>query len=405
MSINPAPGPPFPVGFGGAGRGRCPRRAGCGTLRCVRDGDVAEGTLALHRAFPALAAALPRLVFTRLPTPVDRLPLAGSGTPPIYVKRDDVSGPLYGGNKPRKLEFVIGRALARGARTLVTTGGLGTNHGLAMTILGRSVGLSSVLVLVDQPATPEVRETLRLQCAFGARQVAARNVAGAVALTLRELAAAWARGERPALVPTGGSSAVGDVGFVSAGLELAEQVRAGQLPAPGTIYLPIGSGGSVAGLVLGLRLAGLATRVAGVLVTDILPPSPARLLFAARATLRLLRRADPSVPAVLLTRADFPVLGDQLGPGYGAPTPAARDALAAAADAGLRLDTTYSAKALAALRARAAEGATGAEPILFWDTYNGVDVAASAPPAHESDLPAGIRRAILRSAPDTREAG
>jgi D-cysteine desulfhydrase len=360
---------------------------------------VADADLPLYRAFPALERALPRHAFVRVPTPIEPMALDGRTDGLLYVKRDDRSCSLYGGNKPRKLEFLLGRALVRGTQTLVTTGGLGTNHGLAMTILGRAVGIRSVLVLVDQPMTPSVRETLRLQLAYGATQIAARNVAGAALAVLRVLAASAARGERPQLIPTGGSSALGDVGFVSAGLELAEQVRAGVCPEPTMIFVPVGSGGSMVGLVLGLRLAGLRSSVQGVLVTDILPPSPRRLARAARGTLRLLRRADPSVPELRLRPEDFPLSRDQLGSGYGAPTPASNEAVAAAAALGLRLDTTYTGKALATLRARAAHGALGAGPVLFWDTYNAVDVAAAAPRAVvEADLPAGIRRALARGA-------
>lgn len=359
---------------------------------------MTDADLALLRAFPALARTLPRIPFVRAPTPVEPLAIDGIAPGTLFVKRDDRCCPLYGGNKPRKLEFLLGRARARGCRTLVTTGGLGTNHGLAMTILARSIGLSSILVLIDQPVTPGVRETLRLHCAYGARQIAARNVSGVALQLLRVLATSALGGERPMLVPTGGSSALGDVGFVSAGFELAAQVRGGECPEPETIYVAVGTGGSAAGLALGLRLAGLRSRVQGVLVSDILPPSPARLARAAHATLRLLRRADSSIPETRLSASDFPLARDQLGAGYGAPTEASRDAVAAAASAGLRLETTYTGKTLACIRAQAARGTLGKGPVLFWDTYNAIDVAASAPRAvTEDDLPAGIQRALVRA--------
>ena len=95
------------------------------------------------------------------PTPVEVFPLDGVPAGGLYVKRDDRSGTSYGGNKPRKLEFIIGAALARGARRLVTSGGLGTNHGLATTILGNEAGLATTLVLVPQPVTDAVRRSLR----------------------------------------------------------------------------------------------------------------------------------------------------------------------------------------------------------------------------------------------------
>ena len=99
---------------------------------------------------------------------MEPLRIAGIGGAQLLVKRDDGSCTSYGGNKPRKLEFVIGSCLERGIRRLVTTGGLGTNHGLATTILGREAGLSTTLVLVDQPLTEKVRESLLFFAAYGA---------------------------------------------------------------------------------------------------------------------------------------------------------------------------------------------------------------------------------------------
>jgi D-cysteine desulfhydrase len=351
----------------------------------------------VHR-YPALAGRLPLRRYVQGPTAVEPLALDGLEAAGGWVKRDDRSCPLYGGNKPRKLELVIGRALALGSRRLVTTGGLGTNHGLATTILGRAAGLATTLVLVDQPVTPKVRESLLLMRAHGAEIVHGRGVAGAAVGVVATLARAGLRGERPYLVATGGSSALGTLGFVGAALELAEQVGAGACPEPAELYVAAGSGGTFAGLVLGLRLAGLRTRAVGVLVTDLLPPSPGRLARLARASLRRLRRLDRTVPEVVLGAADFPLAARQLGPGYGASTPAAEAALAAAARAGLALETTYTAKCLAEIRERAREGALRT-PWLFWNTYNGVDVAARAPRrASVAELPASIQ-ALLAGCP------
>jgi D-cysteine desulfhydrase len=313
--------------------------------------------------------------------------------PALWVKRDDRSSPLYGGNKPRKLEFLLGEAEARRARRVLTTGGIGTHHGLATTIFARECGIATTLVLVDQPVTSEVRESLRLFSCFGAEVVDARTVAGVVRKGARVLARSWLRGERPYLVATGGTSATGNLGFVSAALELAEQVREGALPEPLAVFLPVGSGGSAAGVALGLRLAGLATRVVGVLATDILPPSPARLARLARASLRRLRRADPGLPALRFEAGDFEVPRRQLGAGYGASTPEAEAALAVAEAAGLRLELTYSAKCLAEILARGRRGELPRGPVLFWHTFNGVDVKASAPrPFRPEGLPPRLRR-------------
>ena len=133
---------------------------------------------ALFRRFPALAGRIPHRPFLPAATSVARVDLPGGLA--LFVKRDDRSCPLHGGNKPRKLEFLIGEALARRTRRIVTSGGIGTNHGLATTILGRSAGLATTLVLVDQPVTEQVRRALRLFACYGAEVIHARSVPGAI---------------------------------------------------------------------------------------------------------------------------------------------------------------------------------------------------------------------------------
>jgi len=356
---------------------------------------VGSSQTALLREFPPLRERLPRAPFLTGPTPVEPWALGGAPPGALFVKRDDRSCPDYGGNKPRKLEFILGAARARGARRLVTTGGLGTHHGLATTILGRTLGMATTVVMVDQPVTSAVRRNLLAMAAYDAELVRGGNVAGTALHGLRVLARSAARRERPFLVSTGGSSPRGSAGFVSAGLELGLQVREGACPEPARVYVPVGTGGTLAGLVLGLRLAGLASRVVGVLVTDILPPSARGLARAANATLRRLRRADPSIPALAVRPGDFDLVRSRVGPGYGAPTPEAEAAVAAAAASGLALETTYTGKCLAEILARLAD-ATPDAPWLFWNTYNAVDVAARAPRALDpAALPPDLRRRVF----------
>jgi D-cysteine desulfhydrase len=350
-----------------------------------------SGDLALGRRFPRLGAALLRVPLTTLPTPVHRLDgLSRLHGLDLWVKRDDVSGAAYGGNKPRKLEFVLATALRRGRRTVMTFGGIGTHHGLATVIAARTVGLRTILVLLPQPVTPHVRRCLQLDYAYGAELHLAKTVVGVAATAVTLLVRGTLRGEQPAIVPVGGTSVTGAIGYVNAGLELAEQVAAGEMPEPSAIFVPLGSGGTVAGLAAGLALAGLRARVVGVLVTDLLPPSPARLHRLARATLRRLRRLDPAVPDVVVERPE--VQTQWVGAGYGAPTAAGVAAgTAAARHDGLTLESTYTEKCLAALLAQ--EGAAAERgPMLFWNTFSSVDPAAGIRALPEPDaLPAAFR--------------
>jgi len=353
---------------------------------------------ALFRAFPALATQLPHRSFLPEITPITAL--SGPGLPSgLFVKRDEKSTPRYGGNKPRKLEFVIGAACARGVGRLLTTGGLGTNHGLATTMLAREAGLATTLILVDQPVTAEVRESLRLFSAWGAEVIDGRSVAGAVLRGSAALVRSRLRGERPILIPAGGSNPTGVLGAVSLALEVGEQVRAGVLPEPANLYVAVGTGGSLAGLVLGLRLAGLATHPIGILVNDILPPTPRSLARLARRTLSLLRSADVTVPEIAIDPDDFSLVTRQLGPGYGSPTRAGRDASVLATGGGLRLDPTYTAKGFAEILTRAREGAL-TTPALFWNTFNSANPWAEAPgPADPAALPPRLRALAFETAP------
>lgn len=340
---------------------------------------------AIDRRFPALGARLPRLRFTRLPTRVHRLEHLATavGGADLWIKRDDSSALLYGGNKPRKLEFILAEARRRGCDTVLTTGGTGTHHGLATAIFARHVGLRTILVLLDQPLTDHVRHALLLHHAAGAEMHYARGVASVAARAARICAVESLRGHLPYVISTGGSSPLGTVGYVDAALELAEQVRAGELPEPEWIYVASGSGGTVAGLLLGLKLAGLRSRVAAVSVTDILPPSPTKAAFLARRCLRLLRRYDPSVPDLSVDAGAMRFIEGYVGAKYGAPTEAAEQAAALTQSTeGIELETTYTAKCLAALLDDLRRTDAPRGPVLFLNTFSSVD-----PTAHLGPLP------------------
>lgn len=336
--------------------------------------------LAIARRFPGALADVPRVRLTDLPTPVERMESLEreTGLEDLWVKRDDRSGSLYGGNKPRKLEFVLGEAVAEGKGSVLTTGGIGTHHGLATAVCARSLGLRAILVLLRQPVTEHVRRCLLLDQAAGAELYYGSSVARLTVVALRVCAREALHGELPYIVPTGGTSAAGTLGYVNAAFELAEQVARGEMPEPEWIFVPLGTGGTVAGLVVGARLAGLRSRVAGVLVTDILPPSAARLSRLANRTVQLLEKHLPRAGETRFRAEDFTIIRDHVGPGYGAATPAARSASdLMRRTENIQLETTYTAKCLAALLDRRSSG-----PTLFWNTYSSID-----PAVHLGGLP------------------
>ncbi len=325
-------------------------------------------TRSLFTRFPALVGRSPWTPLCSLPTPVVRAEKLerelGSG--PLWCKRDERSAALYGGNKPRKLEWVFGDALARGRRRVLTTGAYGTNHGLATALYARELGLTCELVLVPQPVTDGVRARLLELAAAGAELHHARNSAHAALAVMARLA----RHPRTVYLPTGGSNPRGALGFIDAGLELAAQVRAGELPEPARVYVALGSGGSAAGLAAGLALGGLRTQVVAVLVTYRIP-LPARMATRlARRSLELLARAGADVdPRGVDVAGRLEIERRFVGRGYGHPTPEAERAVELAAGLeGLVLERVYTGKALAALGLRERGGR---EPVVFWNSYAG----------------------------------
>jgi 1-aminocyclopropane-1-carboxylate deaminase/D-cysteine desulfhydrase-like pyridoxal-dependent ACC family enzyme len=279
-----------------------------------------------------------RLPIGTFPTPIE--PAAALSTPgfELWVKRDDKTNAVYGGNKVRKLERVLADAKARGATRIVTVGAAGSHHVLATTIFGTRVGLAVEAVLVPQPGSAHVRDVLRASLARGVR---------AFPVTSRAMIP-WAVAARVAtgamFVPVGGSSVPGAMGYFDAAREVATQVRAGQAPEPDVCVVALGSGGTAAGLAAGFEAEGMKTRVVGVCVSQ--PPALV-ILAARRLTRACARRAGVHAEGdALRTRlaVDVRFLGD----GYGLATAEGDAATRDAARAGLTLDATYTAKAFAA---------------------------------------------------------
>jgi D-cysteine desulfhydrase len=193
-------------------------------------------------------------------------------------------------------------------------------------------------------------------------------------------------------IEPGGSSPLGVLGYVDAGLELARQVEHGEMPMPKLIFVPVGTCGTMAGLMLGLKLSGLPTKVMGVQVAPGLFACSRAVLRLAEKTLKLLRNNDSSVPAIELAAEDVPVDNDYYGRGYGHPTEAGRTALKLMAEAeSISLDLTYTAKAFGALLGFIKTQST-MEPILFWNTFNSVDLSPALKKTSYKSLPHSFHR-------------
>lgn len=343
----------------------------------------------------AIQQGFPWRAIARTPTPVDlHDALAGElGARSLWIKRDDISGEKHGGNKLRKLEFLLAEALAGGYRGVLTYGAVGSNHILSTSLFARSLGLLCCGIVRPQPPTPYVEATLRYHLRLGTRLETAAN-REETERKRRELLAetgAWYE------IPLGGSSVLGSLGYVCGALELAEQVQEGLCPAPDLIYLPCGSSGSTVGLDLGLSLAELPTRIVAARVVSSDMTSMSRIEALARQLRPLLDGICPVPDGEPLDRVEF--RAEFIGPGYALPTEEALHAIALMQQkAATKLEYTYSGKGAAALVSDGRNGRLDGLNVMFWNTYNSRPAPADLPPLRREDLPEIIQRSLPAAA-------
>lgn len=340
----------------------------------------------LKERFPTLAERLPRTRLATLPTPVQTLEVElESGRREISVKCDDLTGVIYGGNKVRKLEYIFPRAREKHCKRLATFGAVGSNSALATALYARQVGFECTCFLMHQAKTAMISATLNVHIQAGTELIRYGGPYAKRIQTLRKHL--W--GRNAWVVPMGGSSWRGTVGFVAAGLELAWQIEKGQLAKPHRIYVGTGTMGTAVGIALGLAIAELDTEVHAVRasVTDITNEHLMNKL--AEKTVTMMRRLDDSVPADLASRTNIRIRHGFFGEGYALSTPQADEAIVfARKQLDLRLESTYTGKAMAALLADLKGPGTEAMHVLFWNTYYAMPVTVPTDhPLDEKALP------------------
>jgi D-cysteine desulfhydrase family pyridoxal phosphate-dependent enzyme len=301
-------------------------------------------------------AQFPRVSLAHLPTPLEPLErLSGRlGGPPILIKRDDCTGLAFGGNKTRKLEFLFADAIEAGADTVITAGGLQSNHVRQTAAAANKLGLACHLVLqryVDWPETAYLESgNLLLDGLLGATlhfppsEIPRDAEMAALAESLA------AEGQHPYVIPGGGSNAIGGLGYAAAAGEILEQAAALGVEI-GAIVFATASGGTQGGLVAGLASRDAAVEVIGIDVDVMDETLVEKAADVANGTAALLGIESPD----LTGRID--IAGGFGGEAYGRPTPEMVDAVRLVAELeGILLDPVYTGKAMAGLIGLAAQG-------------------------------------------------
>jgi len=318
----------------------------------------------------------PRERIAVLPTPLQHAPrlTAALGGPQIYIKRDDLTGLALGGNKTRKLEYLVADAKAKGATHLITLGGEQSNHVRQTAAAARLAGMQAVLILASPVPEPEVQGNLLLDVLLGAKYHVIESMTErdeAIATISEEISS---KGGVPYVIPVGGSNAIGALGYVSAMLELSYQLWE-QGVSPTAMYFGSGSGGTQGGIELGARLFGLDFDLRGVMVSPDIDAKRAQMGKILDETAELLGVKNP------VDVAEVTLLDNYLGAGYGIPTEGGLEAIELLARTeGILLDTVYTAKAFSALVDEVRKGRYSADDtIVFLHTGGSPALFAKVP--------------------------
>jgi D-cysteine desulfhydrase family pyridoxal phosphate-dependent enzyme len=313
---------------------------------------------------------MPRMELATLPTALQDTPrlAAAIGLDRLLLKRDDNTGLAFGGNKARKLEYLMADAVRLGADTIVTLGAPQSNHCRMTAAAARVAGMECHLVFMGRQID-EVQANMLIDQLFGAVWTFAgdRPAAERAAKVADDLKA---RGRKPYLIPGGGSNGLGALGYVGCSFEFVQQLRE-RGDRPRYVVCAGGSCGTLAGLTLGVALARSDAQVVGVSISRSVPDRVARVRQIMAESCELL---DLPVPDVAPE-----IWGDWIGPGYGMQTEQSKRALDTVAHSeGILLDPVYTAKAFGGLMGEVERGRvkrsdlvvfvhTGGTPALFAD--------------------------------------
>jgi len=349
---------------------------------------------ALFKEYPELRETLSFAPLAQLPTPVapleriaERHSIGG-----LFIKRDDVSGETYGGNKIRKLEFLLGDAYRSRAGAVLTFGAAGSNHALATAVYARRMGMDTISILIPQHNARYVRKNLLLSRYFGAqlhyfpdRASQTENIESIIKKYAEEY------GAPPYIIPFGGTTPLGAIGFVNAAFELKRQIENGILKEPDVIYVAFGSMGTAAGLALGVRAAGLSSivRAVRVVIPEIADEEKcASLLVKTNQLLHSFTGAFPLFKDPLRT---ISIEHSFFGNEYALFTLEGQKAVRYARETeGVILDGTYTGKTFAALLGDASAGKLKNRTVLFWNTLNSRDFSRLIEKTDYHELPSEL---------------
>jgi len=335
----------------------------------------------LFKLFPSLEQHIAYLSLADLPTPIESAPTLAQllHIKELYIKRDDLTGKvenghrLFGGSKIRKLEFLLADAVAQHKKTVLTFGSFGSHHAFGTAFYAQRVGLKSIIMLKPQPASSIVRRNLLLYGSCDTElnfyPTALRRYRG---MRERCLEHYYYNHEMPYVIPTGGATPLGVLGYINAACELKKQIDDNSIMLPDVMYVPMGSAGTIVGLLIGCALTGMDIEIVGVAVE----PEEYDNFFITciehlyNKTVKFLQQYDQKFFDLDVYKTRWRCIFDESGVQYGLGTENAKNAIKMMYEhQGLIFDVVYSGKACAGLISDARKQILTDKRVLLWSTF------------------------------------
>ena len=330
----------------------------------------------LFEKYPNLEGNVPWMKLVPCQTPVRKLAKLEEkfGANSVWVKCDDVSSPLYGGNKSRKMEFIYAEALNQNYKKILTAGAIGSNQCVANAIFCEQFKLKPIAVMIDQPVTSFVRNNLLLDVYYKNEIYYSKDTIP--------------KSDDIYYMAPGCSTPLGTLGYIDAAFELKDQVDNGLIPEPDYIFVPTASSGTAAGLTLGVKLAGLKTHIHAVQVSFSSMSNIKAISRLSNKTKKYMTQYDITIPEITLEHLHY--TEEYYGGEYGLPTKECVEAIKLlSVEEGISLEPTYSGKTFAALLGfiRKNKSHIKDKTIIFWNTYNSRDFSNIIKKVDYHDVP------------------
>lgn len=352
----------------------------------------------LYDALPGIEKNIKRIELVSNETPIEimkNLQRTTGSQANLFIKRDDLTNPIYGGNKARKLEFTMADILLKGSKRIITGGGLGSHMTVAISAFAKQFNIPVDIVLIKQPVNEHVKSNLLLDKYFGANMEYSSNYVSFAADIAKKYAEGWSKDNKmPYVILPGDSNPLSDLGYVNAAFEMKKQIQEGKIPEPDYIFVAAGSCGTMAGLVSGLKLAGLKTKVVGVQVSDGFFTNENTVSGLANKTIEFIgKNSSINTSSIKIKENDFIMLHNYFGEGYGYSTTKAEATLDLLKKAeNINLDITYTGKAMAAMLDFAKLPENSNKNIMFLNTYNSNGLSKESNSINYLDLPKEFRQ-------------